>query len=96
MQLRTAKDIGALIRDERKKQNLDQAELAERIGVSRRWVLQVEGGKPRAELGLVLKALDALGLTLSIDSAFGSRTGGAEIEPIDIDAIVDAARRPKS
>jgi HTH-type transcriptional regulator/antitoxin HipB len=96
MQIRTAKDIGALIRDQRKKQKLDQAELARKVGVNRRWVLEVERGKPRAELGLVLKTLDALGLTLSIEGeAVKRRRGGREIESVDIDAIIENAKRPK-
>lgn len=97
MQIRTAKDIGALIRDKRKNQKLDQAELARKIGANRRWVLEVERGKPRAEIGLILKTLDALGLTLSIEGEAGARRrSGREIEPVDIDAIIENAKRPKS
>jgi HTH-type transcriptional regulator/antitoxin HipB len=97
MQIRTAKDIGALIRDQRKNQKLDQAELAKKVGVNRRWVLEVERGKPRAEIGLVLKTLDALGLTLSIElEAAARRRGGGEVESVDIDAIIENARKPKT
>lgn len=96
MQIRTASDIGALIRDQRKNQKLDQAELAKKVGVNRRWVLEVERGKPRAEVGLVLKTLDALGLTLLIEGQTAARRrGGREIESVDIDAIVENAKRPK-
>ena len=96
MQIRTAKDIGALIRDQRKKQKLDQAKLAEKVGVNRRWVLEIERGKPRAEIGLVLKTLDALGLTLSVEGDAGARRrGGREVESVDIDTIIANARRTK-
>jgi HTH-type transcriptional regulator / antitoxin HipB len=96
MQIRTAKDIGALIRDQRKNQKLDQAELAKKVGVNRRWVLEVERGKPRAEIGLVLKTLDALRLTLSIEGgALTHRRAGRDIESVDIDAIIENAKRPK-
>ena len=96
MQIRTAKDIGALIRDQRKKQKLDQAKLAEKVGVNRRWVLEIERGKPRAEIGLVLKTLNALGLTLSVEGDADARgQGGRGIESVDIDAIIANARRPK-
>jgi HTH-type transcriptional regulator/antitoxin HipB len=96
MQKRTARDIGALIRDQRKKQQLDQADLAQKVGVNRRWVLEVERGKPRAEIGLVLKTLDALGLTLLIEAETATRRrSGREIESLDIDAIVENAKRPK-
>lgn len=97
MHVRTATDIGAFIRDRRKKQKLDQAELAEKVGVNRRWVLEVERGKPRAEIGLVLKTLNALGLTLSIETdAIKDHAVGQEVEMIDIDDVVARAKRPKS
>ncbi len=96
MQIRTAKDIGALIRDRRKNQKLDQAELAKKVGVNRRWVIEVERGKPRAEIGLVLKTLDALRLTLSVEGETPARRrGGREVESVDIDAIIENARGPK-
>lgn len=95
MLIRTPRDIGALIRDRRKQQKLDQADLAQRIGVNRRWVVEVERGKPRAEVGLILKALQALGLTVAIDS--DGKPAGTEadrLDFIDIDAIVRNAKRP--
>ena len=63
--IRTPSDIGALIRDRRRARNLDQAELAKRVGVSRLWINQIEGGKSGASLGLVLRTLDVLGIELS-------------------------------
>jgi DNA-binding XRE family transcriptional regulator len=62
--LHTPRDVGALVRDARLHANLTQAQLAARIGASRFWVVAFEAGKARAELGLVLKALRALGLTV--------------------------------
>jgi HTH-type transcriptional regulator / antitoxin HipB len=92
MLIRTPADLGAVIRDRRKQLKLDQAALARRIGVSRQWVIQIEHGRPRAELGLVLRALDALDIQL--DAAAGEphlRRSGA----VDIDAIVAKAKKPK-
>lgn len=65
--LRNSKDLGALIRDQRRTQGLSQQALADAIGVSRLWVNQVEQGKPRAEIGLVLKALQVLQVQLSAE-----------------------------
>ena len=92
MQLRTAKDFGALIRDRRKKSGLDQAELAEMVGVSRKWIIDVEKGKPRAALSLVLQTLDALGVPISADGA--NEAAIADVS-IDIDAIVANAKGGK-
>ncbi len=93
--IRTPQDIGALIRDRRKRRQLDQAGLAEMIGVNRRWVVEVEAGKPRAEVGLVLKALQALGVTLATENGGKLTLDESDaLDPIDIDAIVADARRP--
>jgi HTH-type transcriptional regulator/antitoxin HipB len=64
MNLRNATDVGLVIRERRRALGLDQATLAARIGVSRQWVVAIERGKPRAEVGLVLTALRVLGLSV--------------------------------
>jgi HTH-type transcriptional regulator / antitoxin HipB len=100
MVLRTARDLGALIRDRRRKLRLDQQALADRIGVSRQWVVEIEKGKPRAELGLVLRALGALDVRLTVEDAGAAPLIGAPgpTPAVDIDAIVADARssRPPS
>lgn len=53
---------------------MDQATLAERVGVSRWWINEIERGKPRAELGLVLQTLTVLGVALSVDELPGGNT----------------------
>jgi HTH-type transcriptional regulator/antitoxin HipB len=94
--LRTPAAIGALIKDRRRKLGLDQADLAAQIGVSRLWVNQVERGKPGASLGLVLRALGALGVELrgtSYEEADGKpQSAVAPIVTPDIDAVIAAAR----
>ena len=94
MHVRTAKEIGTFIRDQRKRQKLDQATLASLIGVNRRWVMEVERGKPRAEIGLVLKALAALGLSLSVHRDDMSGSSANALDSVDIDAIVRKAKEP--
>ncbi|HUH54333.1 MAG TPA: helix-turn-helix domain-containing protein [Rhodanobacter sp.] len=94
MFIRTPQDIGALLRESRKKAGLGQAELARRIGVSRQWVVEVERGKPRAEMGLVLRALNTLDNPLQTGLAPHSYGRVADAPDIDIDAIIDAARQP--
>ena len=90
--LRTPADVGALIRDRRRVLRLDQADLARMIGVSRLWVNQVEKGKAGASLGLVLRALDALGVRPTVDVGATDGPPAAPIISADIDAIVAAAR----
>ncbi len=66
MLARRPEDIGLLIRDRRLELGLDQRTLAERARVSRQWIVELEKGKPRAELGLILRTLAALELALDI------------------------------
>ncbi len=67
MRVRNTQVAGQLIREERKRQGLTQALLAERVGVGRQWIHQIERGKDTAEVGLVLKTLHALGLRVSVE-----------------------------
>jgi HTH-type transcriptional regulator/antitoxin HipB len=62
---RTAEDVGNIIRQRRKALGWDQARLASECGVSRQWVVDIEKGKPRAELQLVLRVMNVLGLKLA-------------------------------
>jgi HTH-type transcriptional regulator / antitoxin HipB len=93
MLIRTPADLGAVLKDRRKQLKLDQAALAKRIGVSRQWVIEVERGHARAELGLVLRAIDVLEIHLdaTIDERDHRRRSGA----VDIDSIVAKAKKVK-
>jgi HTH-type transcriptional regulator/antitoxin HipB len=66
MRIRTATDLGAFIRERRTKLGIDQVALAEKAGTSRKWLIEVEQGKPRAEIGLILKTLKTLGVSIDI------------------------------
>jgi HTH-type transcriptional regulator/antitoxin HipB len=90
MFIRTPADLGAIIRDRRRELGLGQAELAARIGVSRQWVVGIERGRARAELGLVLRTLDSLDIRLNTSIPVADHKKGTTP---DIDAIVAAARK---
>ena len=92
MLTRTPADLGAVIRDRRKQLKLDQAAFAKQIGVSRQWVIEIERGHPRAELGLVLRAIDALGIRLDADIA---QANAPRPNTVDINAIVAKAEKKK-
>ena len=61
------KQIGQLVRSIRRAQGLRQDQLAAAAGVGVRFLVEVERGKPTAQLGKVLAVLDALGCTLMIE-----------------------------
>lgn len=96
MLLRTPIDMGSAIRDRRRRLGLDQDELAARVGVSRKWIIEVEKGKPRAEIGLLLRTLDALGLKLSLDAdaapTAGKSGSDTAVPTADIDRVLDRTR----
>lgn len=50
MIVRSPAALGAVIRDRRRELGLEQRTLAEKVGVSRHWVMDVERGKPGAEV----------------------------------------------
>jgi len=67
MRVDSPRDLGLYLRDERRRAGLTQAQIAERAGVSRRWLLDFENGKATAEFGLVIKVTRALGLLLEVN-----------------------------
>jgi len=95
MHIRTPAEFGTLIRNRRQKLGLDQASLSAKVGVSRLWLNEIEKGKPRAEIGLVLRTLDALGITLTATTLDKKTTPKADANTIDIDEIIARARAPR-
>lgn len=87
MRVRTSTDLGCLARDRRLALGLTQAALAARVGVSRKWIVDLEAGKRAADLSLALRALNVLGFQLDLTLDNPARRS-------DIDAVVDASRRP--
>lgn len=91
MRIRTSVDLGALIRDRRIALGLDQKTLAEKVGVSRQWIVEIEKGKPRAEIALVLRTIDVLGIPLTASETIKEK-GRDMPSPVNIDSIISAAR----
>ena len=95
MRLRTPADFGAVIREQRRLLDLDLATLAKRAGVSRQWIIEVEKGKPRAAMQLVLRTLEVLGIELWTErSAPPSSSGPLPGAAVDLGSILDAHRKP--
>jgi len=62
----TPAEIGDIVRTVRKEQNLRQDELAGASGVGLRFIVDLEAGKPTAQIGKVLQVLQALGCAVKI------------------------------
>jgi HTH-type transcriptional regulator/antitoxin HipB len=94
MKISTPADLGSAIRARRKALGLDQGELAGRIGVRRQWVSKIEAGKATAEIGLVLRALAALGFSVELGepAAPARPIGPPKGVSFDLDAVIARAR----
>jgi HTH-type transcriptional regulator/antitoxin HipB len=90
MNIRSAKELGALVRSCRQQHDWTQADLAAKACVSALWVSQLERGKPTAQFGLILQTLKVLDLALSIDEPGekGASPAGGESSSINLDDIV--------
>lgn len=62
----TPADIGGLVRSVRKAASLRQDELAGAAGVGLRFIVDLEAGKPTAQIGKTLLVLQALGCSFDI------------------------------
>ena len=62
----TTKELGTLLRATRITQGLRQDQLAAAAGVGVRFLIELEAGKPTAQLGKTLKVIEALGCRVQI------------------------------
>lgn len=62
----TSIEIGNIVRTARKSAGLRQDELAGAAGVGIRFIVDLEAGKPTAQIGKTLQVLQALGCSLEI------------------------------
>lgn len=62
--LRTPSDIGGLVKRRRKTLGLSQTALADQAGVGRRFLVELENGKPSSQIGKVLRVMSMLGIAV--------------------------------
>ncbi len=65
--VQTVEAIGKLVRAERRRHRLNQGDFAAFCGVGRRFVSELENGKPTIEAGKVLEILAALGFDIRFE-----------------------------
>ena len=94
MRIRTAADLGAFIRERRTKLGMDQIALTKKAGTSRKWLVEVEQGKPRAEIGLILRTLKSLGVSVDLKADSSHETPSiSNASTPDINSILDALKK---
>jgi HTH-type transcriptional regulator / antitoxin HipB len=67
----TATEIGALVRETRKRLGVTQKDLALTAGTGLRFVIDLEKGKETCELGKSLRILQTLGITVTLTPPAG-------------------------
>lgn len=81
----TVEAVGQAVREARREQGLTQGELASKANVGRRFIVELEAGHLRAELGKVLKVLEALGIhAVALPSVRPSQ----RLDDIDLDEVM--------
>ena len=100
MRIRSPRELGGFLRDARRKAGLSQTELANRLHTSQKWISTVENGKATAEMGMVLRVLEVLGVELSLriatpepQPADPAKTQPAMDDPGDLVKIYERALR---
>ncbi|MEV0270836.1 helix-turn-helix transcriptional regulator [Hamadaea sp. NPDC050747] len=66
MRITTASDLGRYVRERRNELGKTQRQLADEAQVSLRWLTSLESGKASAEIGMIMRTLHALGLTMAV------------------------------
>lgn len=65
----TPDSLGAAIRHYRQEAGLTQEELAERAGLNRTYLSELEGGKETQQIRRILRVLRQLGVRMTLDKA---------------------------
>jgi transcriptional regulator with XRE-family HTH domain len=92
--LRTPEQLGATIRVKRREKGLTQSGLAKLLGAERKWVINLESGNSKAEIGLVLRALEALDLRASLIDVGRPGTRGGLRGASRLDQVFQRLQQP--
>ena len=94
MRIRTATDLGAFIRERRTKLGMDQISLAKKAATSRKWLVEVEQGKPGAEIGLILRTLKSLEISIDVEADSPVETPSqSKAKAPDINSVLDSLKK---
>lgn len=64
-QFRSPEDLGRAVRHARRRAGLSQAALAERLGVTQRWLSELETGKPKILDARLFDVISRLGISVT-------------------------------
>jgi HTH-type transcriptional regulator/antitoxin HipB len=75
----TASDLGDFIARLRVENNLTQQELADALGISRRYVYEIESGKPSLYTDRLFSLLRLLGARIRVEAPARAGTGSGKV-----------------
>src|SRR5215472_6081634 len=93
----TASAFGSLIRGRRRQLKIRQAQLALATGVGRRFLIELESGKPSCQLGRSLLVAEALGFTpadILTGCALTGRDQSATAAALELPDLPEATEEP--
>ena len=93
MTLHNAEQLGAAIRLKRREKKLTQADLAGLLGAERKWVLNLESGDSKAEIGLVMRAIGVLGLSAFLTDKAQPEAGSPDLKTTRLDQVFQRLQR---
>jgi HTH-type transcriptional regulator / antitoxin HipB len=82
----TTRDLGRYVRERRHELQKTQRQLAEEAHVSMRWLANLEAGKAGAEIGMIMRTLHALGLTMAV------RPAAPVADEVDLGNLLDSLK----
>lgn len=93
MRLRTTHDFASVAKGRRLDLGWTQADVAGRVGVSRKWVSDFETGKMGVDLARVLRLLDVLDIPVETGGGGARPVSPAEHGSLDLDEVLDGYLR---
>jgi HTH-type transcriptional regulator / antitoxin HipB len=78
MKITDSKSLGNAIRDVRRALGVTQDQLALTSGTNRRFIIELEQGKPTAQIGKMLQVLRTLGISIALTPPSGVPPAGQE------------------
>lgn len=90
--MRSQRELASMIEQRRREYDLTQAELAQRVGVSRQWIIAVEAAEGNPSFTNLVALLDALDLRLEI-SELTPTDKPVTVHP-DLDELINRHRGP--
>jgi HTH-type transcriptional regulator/antitoxin HipB len=94
MRVRTARDLGAAIKQARIRRGLTQTQLASKLGVSQARISEVESGSTGVAVGAILRILAALDAAIMITDERTAPHEKRDRASVDLDAIANTGLGP--